>query len=245
MQRNPRLIAEELGLAPALKAVHHRVVPTARRNQVDLRNLELLLAFVLRADSNCVDIGAYNGGVLRQITRHAPDGHHLAFEPLPHLHAALVTEFPRVDVRRCALSDQAGTSSFAHVRSRPAYSGFRMRLPDAREDVETIDVPVERLDDAVPAGYTPSLVRIDVEGAEYQVLRGGLEVLRRSRPLIVFEFGAKSAAHYGTAPDDMYALVTDELGLRVYDLDGAGPYSRSAFRTVYEIGTRFNFVAHV
>src|SRR5262249_51648035 len=117
MRRNPRLIAEEPGIAPALKAVHHRVAPTARRNRTDNRNLELLLAFVLRPDSSCVDVGAHSGDVLRQIVRHAPNARHLAFEPLPHLHAGLVTEFPNVDVRCAALADEAGTSTFTHVVS--------------------------------------------------------------------------------------------------------------------------------
>lgn len=245
MQRNPRLIAEDLGIAPALKAVHHRVAPTARRNRKDNRHLEMLLAFVLRPDSACVDVGAHSGDVLRQIVRHAPAARHLAFEPLPHLHAGLVTEFPNVDVRCAALSDEAGTSTFTHVVSRPAYSGLKMRLPEAKEQVETIEVRLDRLDDTVPPDFVPALVKIDVEGAEYQVLLGGLKLLSAARPYIVFEFGAQSAAHYGTTPDDMYSVLTDGIGLRVYDLDGAGPYSRSAFRTVYETGTRFNFVAHV
>jgi FkbM family methyltransferase len=245
MQRNPRIIAEDLGIAPALKAVHHRVAPTARRNRTDNRNLELLLAFVLRPDSSCIDIGAHTGDVLRQIVRHAPDGNHIAFEPLPHLHAPLVAEFPNVDVRSAALSDKPGTSEFTHVVSRPAYSGLKMRLPDAKEQVETIEVAVERLDDVVPPDYLPALVKIDVEGAEYHALLGGLEMLSAARPYVVFEFGAKSAAHYGTTPDDMYSLLTDGVGLRIYDFDGAGPYSRSAFQTAYETGSRFNFVAHV
>jgi FkbM family methyltransferase len=245
MQRHPRQVAEDLGVAGALRAVRGRVVRTARRNRTDDRNLTLLLSFVLREDSNCVDIGAYDGSVLRQMTRFAPRGHHVAFEPLPYLHARLATEFPDVDVRGSALSDVEGTAPFTHVVSRPGYSGFKMRIPAANERIETFDVAVTSLDDALAPGFRPTLVKIDVEGAEYQVLKGGRKILAETQPYLVFEFGAASAAHYGTTPDDMFSLVTDDIGLRIYDLDGAGPYSRAAFRAVYETDTRFNFVAHV
>lgn len=220
------------------------MVRTARRNRTDDRNLDLLLSFVLKENSNCVDVGAYDGAVLRRMAQCAPRGRHLAFEPLPHLHARLVTEFPDVEVHCAAVSDRDGTQPFTHVVSRPAYSGFKLRVPEANEQVEMIEVRVERLDDVLPPGYRPALVKIDVEGAEYQVLKGGLNVLSATRPYIVFEFGAASAAHYGTAPDDMFSLITDGLGLRIYDLDGAGPYSLSTFRTMYETDQRFNYVAH-
>jgi FkbM family methyltransferase len=244
VQRQLREMADELGVGPALRRIRRAVHPTARRNRRDDEHLSLLLSFVLSEDSCCIDIGAHTGDVLRQIIQLAPRGRHVAYEPLPHLHELLVAEFPTVDVRKAALADRAGTRSFTHVASRPAYSGLLQRLPSGTEEFEQIRVTVETLDEALPADYRPALVKIDVEGAEYHALRGGIKMLSASQPYVVFEFGAASASHYGVTPQDMYKLIEDEIGLRIYDMDGVGPLTLAAFREAYHTGSRFNFVAH-
>jgi len=240
---NARRVTNELGLGPALKLVRRNVIPAARRNAVDDRNLALLLSFVLSTGDNCIDVGAHKGDVLRTMVHNAPRGQHIAFEPIPDFYEDLRAAFPAVDVRRAALSDEAGTSSFAYVRSRPAYSGLRERLPAGTEDVEQIQVDVETLDETVPADYVVSVLKIDVEGGEYGVLKGGLKLLTRSRPHVVFEFGS-AAREYGTTPDQIYDLLDGDVGLRIYDMSGDGPYTRSRFRQIFENGRRFNFVAH-
>ncbi|WP_242422759.1 MULTISPECIES: FkbM family methyltransferase [Frankia] len=234
--------AVDLGLGPALKLVRDTVVPTARRNRNDDRHLALLLSFVLRENSNCIDVGAHRGDVLRTILQHAPRGRHIAYEPLPHMAASLTTDFPTVQVRQAALSDKPGVLPFTYVRSRPAYSGLRDRVPDT-EDVEQIEVAVEVLDEALPTDYLPTLIKVDVEGAEYGVFRGARKLIAASRPHLVFEFGA-GARDYGTTADEMYELVDSDLGLRIFDLDGDGPYTLPKFRDTFETGRHFNFVAH-
>jgi hypothetical protein len=88
------------------------------------------------------------------------------------------------------------------------------------------------------------LIKIDVEGAEEQVLRGALETIRRHQPVVVLEHG-NSAAAYGTRPDDVFRLLCDEAGLRIFDMDGVGPYTLERFRVVASppAATRWNFFA--
>ena len=96
-----------------------RWVQAARRNRIDNEHQRLLLAFSLAADANCVDIGAHRGAVLRDMVRCAPEGSHIAFEPLPDKAAELRSAFPEVDVREAAVCDENGTASFVHVVSNP------------------------------------------------------------------------------------------------------------------------------
>jgi FkbM family methyltransferase len=228
-------------LAPLVRLVEPR---TTRRNRRDDYALRLLLSFTLRPDSCCVDVGSNDGAMLEDFLRLAPDGRHVAFEPLPHLAERLRLRFPAADVRETALSDRSGRASFTFVRSRPAYSGFRERSYPGDEELEQIEVQVERLDDVLPVDYVPTLVKIDVEGAELEVLRGARETLRAHRPLVVFEHGKGAADHYGTRPSEVFSLLADEAGLRVFDMDGNGPYSLSGFEEAYEAGDRWNFLAH-
>jgi FkbM family methyltransferase len=223
--------------------------PFAELADIDRRDTELIrraIAWSLGPDSCCVDVGAHSGGVLGEIVRVAPHGHHIAYEPLPHLADRLKAAFPQVDVRCAALSDHAGESSFARVRAAEPWSGLVFRpLPgNVEPDVEEITVQLEVLDEALPEGYVPDLLKIDVEGGEESVMRGALRTLRDHRPLVVFEHGYGAANAYGTEPDDVFGLMVDEAGMRIFDLDGGGPYELDAFKAAYFSSERVNWVAH-
>jgi hypothetical protein len=60
---------------------------------------------------------------------------------------------------------------------------------------EVITVPAVTLDEFIAAGGPPpQLVEIDVEGGEYQVLRGGANLFASQRPLIIAEVHLQQAA---------------------------------------------------
>jgi FkbM family methyltransferase len=228
----------------ALRRVRRRFLPAHVR--ADIRDTELLFALmeeVLEPDSDCLDVGAHAGAVLRELVRIAPRGRHVAWEPLPEFAARLRDAFPGVEVRGAALSDSAGEREFAHVVADPGWSGFVSRPTPTGGEVEAITVRAERLDDALPAGVRPAFVKIDVEGAEEQVLRGALETLRRHRPVIAFEHGFGSADHYGTTPQALHRLLAGELGYSIHGLDGDGPYDEARFSEIFATGERVNFAA--
>jgi len=104
-------------------------------------------------------------------------------------------------------------------------------------------VRTERLDDALPDGYVPRFMKVDVEGAEQLVFEGALESLRRHRPTLFFEHGQGASDYYGTRPADVYRLLVEEAGLRIFDVDGAGPYSEADFEAVFS-APMWNFIAH-
>jgi len=215
-----------------------------RRNHLDEKHLKLLLSFVLRPDSNCLDVGAHRGLFLREFRRLAPVGHHIAYEPIPSLCSLLGQQFPEMDVRERALSTQSGCSTFVHVIDAPAYSGFQERRYPRTMSTEEISVVTERLDDHLPDGWLPDFVKIDVEGAEGLVVAGGLDTLRRAKPVIAFEHGCRAGEQFGTSDDAMYALFCEDLGLRLFDMDGNGPLGLEQFRDELATGMRWNWVAH-
>ena len=207
-----RTAVEAVGLQNAARWVHTRVAPTARRNRIDNEHQRLLMAFTLAADANCIDVGAHGGAVLREIVRCAPSGTHIAFEPLPAQASALRCAFPAVDVREIAVSDENGTASFVHVRSNPEMSGLRERDYPGPQQTERMTVRTCRLDDALPDGYVPALVKIDVEGAELRVLRGAIETLRRYRPSVIFEHGVGGPTTTTRMPRRQYTNSLARLG---------------------------------
>jgi FkbM family methyltransferase len=237
--------AERLGIEEQAKRLRALTDSGLRRDLRDHAAMKLLTAVALQPDGNGIDVGAHQGAVLREMARLAPHGRHLGFEPIPELRAGLEAEFassPKVEIRAEALSDSAGETTFHHVLTAPGFSGLKRREMSAGEDVREITVETARLDDILPGDFVPSLLKIDVEGAELLVLRGAAESVARHRPMIIFEHGVGGFERYGDAPGDLHDLLVGDCGLRIFDLAGEGPYSRDEFEDVFTKPI-WNFVA--
>ena len=153
-----------------------------RRNTKDDFHLSLLMSFILNQDSNCIDIGANRGKMLKQMLFLAPNGRHLAFEPIPELADRLRQLFPQAFVHSVALSDSNGTASFSCIVGDEAFSGLSDRHFSGSNNLVHYDVPTARLDDVIPDDFATSFIKIDVEGAEYLVLSGARNTLKGTSP---------------------------------------------------------------
>ena len=104
-----------------------------------------------------------------------------------------------------------------------------------------------RLDDEL-ADARIDFIKMDVEGAELAALRGGRELLRRCRPVVLLECTAASAAAFGATPQDVWHELRDGSGYDLFtpvDFRGGGsPLDAADFAaaSVYPFRT-FNFVA--
>lgn len=224
-------------------AERERITEGMRRNRRDDANLRLLLALSLRSTANCVDVGAHVGKLLGELVRLAPDGHHIAFEPIPALYQRLRERWPALDCREVALSDTSGETDFVHVPELSGYSGLRRQRYPFPVVEKTIRIHTRRLDEILPDGYVPHVIKVDVEGAELQVFRGAVDTIRTHQPLIAFEHG-RAARNFATTPADVYDLLVRDARLRIFDLDGQGPYSLAEFEESCASDVRWNYVAH-
>ena len=223
------------------------------QNQMyDLQTVEVMKR-VLQESSNCIDVGCHSGVFLDEILRFSPKGFHYGFEALPSLSTQLIKKYktnPKVAIHGLALSDETGEVTFEHVVSNPGYSGLKQRRYDRpNEIIEQIKVKTAKLDDIIPPSVDIAFIKIDVEGAELQVLRGAKETLRRNRPVLIFEHGLGAADCYGTTPADVYDLLCSDLGFGIHLMErwlenSAGqPLSREEFHDEFASGRNFYFMA--
>jgi FkbM family methyltransferase len=196
--------------------------------------------------SNCVDIGAHRGAILREILAAAPLGQHFAFEPLPEHAAYLATAFPGVRVFPIALSDQTGKAAFTRVLAHPTRSSFKD--PTGGVGIETIRVETDRLDNLLPPELKIDFIKLDVEGAEYQVLKGGVRTIRSHQPYLVFEHSQLSQENFQAPPEMVFDLLALECGLQISLLgdwlEGKPPLERARFADEVTQGKNFYFLAH-
>jgi FkbM family methyltransferase len=189
-----------------------------------------------------LDVGANVGGYALLLGRWvSPGGRVYAFEPAPDAFDGLTRHVRLnglagvvVPVREAA-AGSTGTGRLA----ADGVSGANRLGGEGGAAVATVT-----LDDfCAREGIRPTVIKIDVEGAELEVLRGGRSTLRRCRPVVAFEHGLGSADHYGTQPDQVYDLLADDLGMEIRDLEGGGPYGRTGFSAAFWNQDRVNFVA--
>jgi FkbM family methyltransferase len=147
------------------------------------------LAIILRRGMSFWDVGAHVGFFTilgRQLV--GSEGHVHAFEPIPENRERLLTAtelngFADVAVHADALSDRTGKSM---LEERGATSTWTMVGDDRAHRCVTVRcTTIDEIGERLPA---PDLIKIDVEGHEVEVIRGGLNVLRNPRVRAVVEF---------------------------------------------------------
>jgi FkbM family methyltransferase len=206
-------------LAPAVKAVaprrfwrrKYRILQGLGESRADIQ----LAVSLCDADRASLDIGADVGQFT--IAMLASSRSVIAFEPRPTQARELASMFhavgAAVQVEAVALSDQPGVTSMRVVESEPGRSTIDTNnaLGDVSGgDVQSIDVPVKRLDDLQLNDV--GLIKIDVEGHELAVLRGAVDTLARNRPAIVVEAEER---HHPDAVAEITTLLTG-LGYKGY-----------------------------
>lgn len=170
-----------------------------------------------------VDVGAHNGMHARRFRRYLRPSQLVLVEPIPELAAGLRREFRRrdnIEIREIALSTEAGTAKFVVNVASPGESGLRDRHGKADDGHATRDLQViiEQLDSWTFSAPV-SFIKIDVEGGELDVLRGGSELINRDRPIVSIEFSPNTARVYGHTTDDLVDFL-DAHNLAILDLLG-------------------------
>lgn len=145
-----------------------------------------------------VDIGANKGIYCYYLSRKAgSQGKVYAFEAQPELgdHLQSVKESFNLDnlhIVNKGLSSEPGILKMVRTKVGAGGASFYLQ-PDGL--LEELDVPVITLDDFFgrEVQETISFIKCDVEGYEYEVLKGGEMVLRRDNPTILLECLDKEA----------------------------------------------------
>jgi FkbM family methyltransferase len=158
--------------------------------------------------------------------------------------ARTVAASPRRDRWRCVAKAVGATEGetvfFASNEAQGAYDGIKNtgRGQAPRE----IKVPLTTLDTLWREFGQPDicLVKIDVEGGEIDVLRGGFSCLRATRPYILLEWNAQNLTAYGCPPEALFEMAA-ALNYEVLGAHGLAPVSSPA-NLALQMRMKENFV---
>ena len=140
----------------------------------------------------------------------------IAFEPNPVIKKSLNENIKlnhvenRIEILEFALSDFVGDATF----SVPAFTGSgggSLRNLHPEEGLpQEFSVKVEKLDNFQAKTKGADLFKIDVEGAEFQLIRGGLETIIENRPTIIVELLRKWMKPFQSTPQDVVELLSQQ-----------------------------------
>ena len=157
----------------------------------------------------------------------------LAAEPTPGALRLLRSNLERngclenVVVFEGAVTDRRAAVTINTLQGQEEYSSIRTGVGEGEV---SIDVEGRTIDDLVEQhGLKPGFIKIDTEGAELLVLRGGLNTLRVHRPVILSELADQYLRAFKCTSADVVHFLRDE-GYKVCNAANANadisyPYS--------------------
>jgi FkbM family methyltransferase len=140
----------------------------------------------------------------------------VAYEPVPELFNQLTqvlerNDSDRVEARQLAVADRV-TETQMRYRAKDSFS--------SRIDGDSGDIPVSVVTIDSEDHRDVAFIKIDVEGAEAQVLWGAEQTIVRDRPVIQFEYKPKFARRYGTDMERDCCQWLESRGYRIQDKRG-------------------------
>ena len=172
-------------------------------------NVRILQALA-RPDAVLFDVGANIGLMAVPVLRHEPGCRVVSFEPsanvLPFLQRTIAesSHRDRWTLVTKAVGAHPGRVTFS--LSDPSNSLFDGIRPTQRvTTVRQMEVELTSVDETWRGLGSPrvSHIKIDVEGAELDVLRGARECLRAEHPAVLLEWNAQNLAAYACPPESL------------------------------------------
>ncbi|MDO8633268.1 MAG: FkbM family methyltransferase [Candidatus Wildermuthbacteria bacterium] len=170
----------------------------------------------LKEGDTCIDAGAnvgYHTALGAGFVGKSGSVH--AFEPVPEYFEKLkelanANRGHRIVLNQCALGETTGSMKMYQIRThrgeRSFGTGSMFKDWLSNETVEaTLEVPIMRLDAYVREKNLKNvkLLKVDVDGFEFPLLKGAEQFLRNQSPVIISEIGHPIYARLGCTVNDL------------------------------------------
>jgi FkbM family methyltransferase len=167
-----------------------------------------LLTGLLRPGDTFIDVGAHIGWFTTLASRAVGgNGVVVACEPYPSNAAALKENLALNNVENVRLVEMALGSQPGELTLAPAGDSGGVTALDWGKG-QRVTASMTTLDEVAAGLPAVSLLKVDVEGWEPQVLRGGGETLRRAEHVLI-EINRPALQKAGSSADEVYRLLRD------------------------------------
>jgi FkbM family methyltransferase len=179
----------------------------------------------LTPEGTCIDVGANVGFWSCWFARVKTTGVVYSFEPSQRNFTRLMGNAElnqlarRIRGYRCGLSNSEETRVLYRSSDYGSLSVEKPTENSATDSNNEGVVELRMLDSFLPEINTPiEFIKIDVEGFEYEVIAGGIELIKRDKPAILFEVNAHYLLGKGVTLQSLVDLLPSEYSF--YSLHG-------------------------
>jgi len=181
----------------------------------------------IKSKVNFADIGANVGEFILDMATHPQIQHVYGFEPQKEHFAGLtktieINGFKHVRLINKPVAETEKEILFYQHPGNQSASGI---TTEAKEG--TLSLTSTYLDKELTQLDLPYIILIDVEGAECDVMRGGINLIRNNKPLLIFEYNHVSRKHFTI--DDVQGILGPDY--EIYRLRNDGYIDKNFDRT--------------
>lgn len=193
---------------------------------------------ILKKGNTFIDIGAHIGLYSIYASKCiGPSGSVYSFEPSPRERARLenhiqLNHLRNITVYPVAVYDRSSqtemkVAEYPHSgHNTLGHFAYATTQEESRPVVET-----QTLDEWAKLNRIQSidLIKIDAEGSEEKILRGAIQVLSQTRPVLMIEITSLSLNHQNSSVESIWKFITDlSYILMAYDSASGLPYPVSS-----------------
>ncbi|WP_220813418.1 FkbM family methyltransferase [Pseudomonas paralcaligenes] len=207
------------------------------------------LKSVFRDGDVFFDIGANLGWYSLVLGKQCPGASIYAFEPIPSTVAALernvgLNRLDNIEAVRMGVFNKEDELSFIFVEDVSGATSLKLTGQSrGRAPIQEVKCKTTTLDAfCASSGKVPTLIKVDVEGAELMVFQGGEETLAHT-PIILVELLRKWSREFGYHPNDVFeALAKHGYGAWMFAKDNAEALIPCPAVTEETVQTNFVFL---
>jgi FkbM family methyltransferase len=181
------------------------------------------------------DIGAQYGLYTSLALEFCKEVH--AFEPIPKFFDVLKNNFKNyknVFLNNLAVSDKTGKTKIC-IGSTTIVEEMKKKYPKSSEEVE---IKTITLDEYIKTHPEPTIIKMEIEGAEFLAIKGGYEFFKNNSPVILMEVLGDEFLEISKRAVEL--LV--ELGYAPYQINLEGEISKVSLDFVYKLKGIINLV---
>jgi len=153
-----------------------------------------ILKDIIKDNDICFDIGSYNGEYVNELCKYTKSENIYAFEPIKHNYKIIKSLFPKCKIYNIALSEENQISNInvPIINNKLVYTRSKLNesiIEKDQQDLMQQKVKCRKLDSFVHENNIAKIdfIKIDVEGAEFNVLKGSFKTLEKFMPKIIIE----------------------------------------------------------
>jgi FkbM family methyltransferase len=188
-----------------------------------------------------VDVGA-NIGLMSIFASQCVgnSGKILAFEAHPETHELLqeniaLNHIENIDTFNFALGNEPGKATI--------YDNWNVNRGGASlvihsENSTGFEVDMKTLDEVIQTDFQPKMIKIDVEGFEFQVLKGATNTIKNCKPILIIEFSVSRENQYD--PFEMIDFIESFGFYEIFKLSG----TKERKSKLIQINSREEFPNH-